>query len=544
MKRRNFIKLASTASAIGLFPFEINSLLKTVDVTDCGDLSNRKLVLINLAGGNDGLNTLIPINVYDDYANLRPEIKIPDTGANKYLDLDTTLGDSQLLGLHPALVDFKSIYDQGNLRILQSVGYPSQNKSHFASTDLYSTGNDGNTLSNGTSGWIGRFMEQYYEGELNNNYPLGVQIGSTKTDLGFHGEEEHGLAINISGQDPAGFYTELNGLGGQPPASVPNSNYGVELQYIIDTDSLSNIYSQSISNAFNSGNNDVSYPDTDLANQLKTVARLISGGLQTKIFMVRIGGFDTHDAQNQAIGDIQGKHYELLSEVSEAVKAFLDDLDSQTLSDDIVGLTYSEFGRKAKENGNLGTDHGEIAPMFVFGKPVNGGVSGVNVDLSEATSNNNYQIETIQFDYRQTFGTLLQDFLGASDVVIDTTFFNHTTNQSFTGIKIEELLKGAYSVAQGCYNDTLSVDDFDLNGNKNWLVYPNPVGDTLQLSSIRQTSTVQYKLYNYASHLIRQGKGELINNKFAIPMQQISPGIYLLQIYTDGNIETHKVIKR
>jgi len=165
MKRRQFIKLASTASAIGLMPFELKAMLKTAAIADCGDLSNRKLVLINLAGGNDGLNTLIPINGYDMYSNLRPTLKIPNSGTNKFLNLDSTLPENQQLGLHPALSGFKSLYDNDQLRIIQSVGYPSQNKSHFASRDLYSTGNDGNSWDNGSdSGWIGRFLEKYYSG--------------------------------------------------------------------------------------------------------------------------------------------------------------------------------------------------------------------------------------------------------------------------------------------------------------------------------------------------------------------------------------------
>ena len=317
---------------MGLLPLELRAMLKSVNINSC-DVSNRKLVLINLAGGNDGLNTTIPINDYDTYANLRPSIKISDSGSNSYLTLDNTLPDNQLIGLHPALTGFKSLYDKGWMRVLQSVGYPAQNKSHFASKDIYSTGNDGNSWSNGNeSGWIGRFMETYYANELNNLYPLGVQIGSNKTSLGFHGEAEHGLAINISGQDPSGFYSELNGLGGTPPSVIPNSDYGLELQYIIDTDRLSNQYSQAISNAFNSGNNTSSYPDTDLSNQLKTVARLISGGLETKIYMVRIGGFDTHNNQNNSENTIEGKHNDLLTEVSEAIRSFFNDLDSQSLS--------------------------------------------------------------------------------------------------------------------------------------------------------------------------------------------------------------------
>lgn len=544
MKRRDFLKLSATTSAMGLLPLELRAMLKSVNINSC-DVSNRKLVLINLAGGNDGLNTTIPINDYDTYANLRPSIKISDSGSNSYLTLDNTLPDNQLIGLHPALTGFKSLYDKGWMRVLQSVGYPAQNKSHFASTDLYSTGNDGNSWSNGNeSGWIGRFMETYYANELNNLYPLGVQIGSNKTSLGFHGETEHGLAINISGQDPSGFYSELNGLGGAPPSVIANSDYGLELQYIIDTDRLSNQYSQAISNAFNSGNNTNSYPDTDLSNQLKTVARLISGGLETKIYIVRIGGFDTHNNQNNNENTIEGKHNDLLTEVSEAIRSFFVDLDSQSLSDDVVGLTFSEFGRKAKENGNFGTDHGEIAPMFVFGKPVNGGVSGNNVDLSEATSDNNFQLETVQFDYRQIFGTLLQNFLGSNDTVIDTAFFNYTNNQSFTNSKINELIKDSFSVGVDCYSQTLSLEEFNpQTPHKEWFVYPNPVRNLLQVHSAKELTTIQYRVLNNRSQIILQGTQHLKNGKLEVNTERLESGVYFIQIVSDGKKETHKILK-
>lgn len=545
MKRRNFIKLASSVSALGLMPLELRAMLKTVNIASCGDLSNRKLVLINLAGGNDGLNTIIPLNVYDQYASLRPTLKIPTSGSKSYIILDNTLSDTQKIGLNPALTGFKSLYDQGFLRILQSVGYPSQNKSHFASKDLYSTGNDGNSWDNGKdSGWIGRFVEKYYSGELKENYPLGVQIGSTKTELGFHGEDEHGLSINISGQDPAGFYTELNGLGGIAPTQIPNSDFGKEVEYIINVNLLSNQYSQSISAAFNKGKNLATYPDTDLSNQLKTVARLISGGLQSKVYMVRIGGFDTHNNQNQASGDIEGKHYNLLKIVSDAVEVFMSDLTSQTIADDVVGLTFSEFGRKAKENGNLGTDHGEIAPMFVFGKPVNGGVSGNNVDLTEAVSGNNYQLETVQFDYRQVLGSLLQNFLGASNLVIDNAFFNNTTSQSFSDLKINELLKNSYSVATNCLSDTLSNNDLTLNTKANkWLVHPNPFNSIINLNSLEDFFMVNYQLYNNQGQLVLQNTAKGANNNIKIIAPKLASGVYFLKIKSNGKTEIHKLLR-
>jgi uncharacterized protein (DUF1501 family) len=539
MKRRNFIKLTSTASAISLLPSQVTASLNIAkSFLDC-TISNRKLVLINLAGGNDGLNTIIPINYYDIYSNLRPSIKVPSNGLNSYINLDDTLDETQQIGLHPSLTGFKNLYDNDLLRIVQSVGYPSQNKSHFASTDIYSTANDGNSWDNGNnSGWIGRFMESYYADLIQNSYPLGVEIGSKSNSLGFHGESEHGLSVNINGQDPSGFYSLISGMAGEPPSNIPISDYGHELEYIIQTDALSNMYSEAISNSFNNGQNAVSYPDTDISNQLKTVARLISGGLESKVYMVKLAGFDTHFGQNQAENDILGDHNDLLTKLSSAITAFMSDLSAMNLKNDVVGLTYSEFGRKAAENGSLGTDHGEIAPMFVFGAPVKGGVSGLNPNLNEANENNGYQIQTVQFDYRDTLGTLLQDYLGADNLALDATFFNNTLNQSFSETKINDLIKSEFSVATNCYSNTLTN-----NRDKNKIFYIiNPVYNDLIIKSKNQEySSFKYELYDMNSKLVSKGTS-LINETISI--SNLMNGIYILNLSTNEKSEAHRIIKR
>lgn len=544
MKRRNFIKLSATASVIGLTPIEIQAALKPlIPLLECPDISNRKIVLINLAGGNDGLNTSVPLNQYDIYSNLRPTIKIPETGLKSYINLDTTLPNNKQIGLNPALVNFKSLYDQGWMRLIQGVGYPSQNKSHFKSTDLYMTGNDGNGMQNGyDSGWIGRFMEQYYLVELAENYPLAVQIGSSKTSLGFHGDAEHGMAINITGQDPAGFYSVLSGLGGVPPTVFPESDYGTELDFITQTDALSNQYAQSISLSFNSGANGAEYPSSDIANQLKTVARLISGDLGTKVYMVRISGFDTHNAQVVQAGDPLGRHHELLTMLSQAVGAFFDDLNAQSLADDVIAVTFSEFGRKAKENGNLGTDHGEIAPMFVFGKPVEGGVTGINPNLSEAKEDNNYQIKTVQYDYRQTLGTLLQDYLGADTPVINNAFFNHTTQESFTDQKVEDLIKVDYKVSEACITG-IEEPIPPLEGYQ-WQVFPNPFSSELHLAGIEDHNEVIVRIYAITGSLIVQMTRNAENNRVRLELGHLNTGIYFLEIESESGTETHKIIKK
>ena len=538
MKRRNFIKLTASASAIGLFPGQITNALNIGRQFINCDISNRKLVLIYLGGGNDGLNTIIPLNQYDLYSNLRPTLKIPETGTNGYINLDTTLLDEQQIGLHPSLNGFKNLYDSGFLRILQAVGYPSQNKSHFASTDVYNTGNDGNSwLNGGDSGWIGRFIEAYYYDLVEQSFPIGVEIGSKTGSLGFHGAEEHGLSINIEGQDASGFYSILSGLGGEAPSYIPNSHYGEELQYIIDNDQISTLYSEAISNAFNNGTNSSSYEDSDLSSQLKTVARLISGGLQSKVYLVKLNGFDTHFNQIQSGNDIQGDHNELLIELNNAVSSFMNDISAQGFHDDVVGLTFSEFGRKAKENGNLGTDHGEIAPMFVFGSAINGGVSGSNPDLTEATLENNWQLETFQYDYRETLGTLLQDYLGADDNAIDSTFFNHTSNESFTENKISELIKPEFSVEENCYSNTLSNPTSDV---KYFTILPNPFQTEIKIINSEYENIISYEIFDLNGRMVKSGVASL--NK-SIKLDNIINGIYFIKIKFDNRIESHSIIK-
>ncbi|HJN54677.1 MAG TPA: T9SS type A sorting domain-containing protein, partial [Flavobacteriaceae bacterium] len=205
--------------------------------------------------------------------------------------------------------------------------------------------------------------------------------------------------------------------------------------------------------------------------------------------------------------------------------------------DDVVGLTFSEFGRKAKENGNLGTDHGEIAPMFVFGSPVNGGVSGVNVDLTEASEDNNWQIQTFQYDYRQTIGTLLQDYLGADDQAIDATFFNYTDNESFSDNKISELIKSEFSVAENCYTNTLTEND---NIVKLFTISPNPSNNSIILSGYNYNGDISYKIFDLNSRLILEGKA-IIDEP--INISSFMNGIYLITLQFNNRAETHRIIK-
>ena len=543
MKRRNFIKLSSTASVLSLLPTDVFALFKSAGMETCPNINGKKIVLVQLAGANDGLNTVVPINQYDKYASLRPNIKLSNTGINGIINLDTNLSLADQVGLHPSLVGFKSLYDSGLMRVIQGVGYPTQDKSHFKSTDLWLSGGDGTPANNvSQSGWVGRFLENYYADYLTANFPLGIQLGSSENSLGFHGEVEHGMSLNINGQDPSGFYSVINGLGGAAPNNIPNSEYGDLLKFILENDTSSNTYAQTISAAFNSGSNSLTYPNTSIANQLKTVARFISGGLQTKVYLVKIGGFDTHDLQVAAKTTSHlGKHADLLTQISESIKTFITDLNNQNKGDDVIAVTFSEFGRKAAENGNLGTDHGEIAPMFVFGSSIAPGVSGTNINLNEAVLGNNYQVQTVQHDYRRVFSTILQDWLGANNATLDLSFYNYTTNSGYANTKITNMIKSQNMVPPSCYNyKVLELDDFEIKNEV--VVYPNPSSEIISVHSPNNINSIT--VYSIDGRSIQTYINPITSSDFTIKVQNLPVGLYTLKVNTDSGTFSKKVIIR
>ncbi len=458
MKRRKFLRnsIALSAAPLVLNQIPVKAMASANwNFLNCLDTHERVMVIVNMKGGNDGLNTLIPMDQYSTYAGYRSTTRILDSGANGYIPLDNTLAIADQVGLHPNLTGFKSLYDAGKLNIIQGVTYPDTNKSHFRSVDIWMTGSDGGTVID--TGWMGRFLDHIYPGSAGNPNsqmpdPLGIQLGDAKPSLGFHTENEHSTEINLTGQDPSGFYSLIQGIGGAPIANIPTpSQYGKELEFIMNIEQSVNVYAQRITDVFNMGiNSSVVYPDHNLADQLKTVARLIQGGSKTKIFMVNIGGFDTHAGQvdpNDPTNPAAGSHGQLMLRLAESMKAFQDDIEALSIDHKIMTVGFSEFGRKVQENASFGTDHGTLAPMFVMGSAVEPGVLGTNVDLSNLASN--FQLQGMQHDYRQVFTTLLQDWIGAGDTALAAAQFAPFASQKLN------LISSGNIVDPGCYFDNV-----------------------------------------------------------------------------------------
>jgi uncharacterized protein (DUF1501 family) len=549
MKRRNFLKILPAA---GVTPFVVNGFpmrpfanqtLARI-LSNCDGVSDRVLVLIQLKGGNDGINTIIPITQYDKYAALRPVIKIPDNGVERYIDLDLTLPGVNQVGLHPVMTGCKALYDKGWMNVVQAVGYENINQSHFKGTDLWLSGGDGTPDKfNIKSGWMGRalnamFPKVHGEPIPDMLYPLGIQVGDPNPSLGFHTETEHQNSLSLYGQDPAGFYSLVQTIGGAPIANVPNSDYGDELKYIMGVEKAVDEYSVYITNAFNAGSNaNSNYPTTTLAYQLKTVARLIKGGCKTKIYLCNMGGFDTHGNQIPPEGTVVlGRHADLLKEMSDAVKSFYDDLDGLGLSEQVLSCTFSEFGRCAKENGSAGTDHGTLAPMLIFGKTAHPGVNGTNVNLSNLTDDN--QLQDMQFDYRQVFTTLLQDWLGASNYVLEQTMFEGYAKMPLVG--------SSYVVDPGCYTGAAATWDHNPI-QKQLQAAPNPASTRTEISFRSQTSfEAMLSLHSLGGRLVSANQVQIQPglNVYYMDVLQLPPGNYFVRLENrmTGSAEVVKLV--
>lgn len=542
MKRRNFLKIFPAASVT---PFVVNGhplrafanshMAKLLN--SCDGVEDRVLVLIQLKGGNDGLNTIIPIEQYDTYANLRPTIRIKESD---YINLDGTLAINDQVGVHPSFAKIKELYDKGWAAIIQGVGYESMNQSHFKGTDLWLTGGDGTIANNNIkSGWMGRALQAFFPDVMGNPTsnmpdPLGIQVGDPTTSTGFHTETEHQNVINLSGQDASGFYSLIQTIGGAPILNVPDSEHGDELEYIMGVEQSTSLYAQRISDVFNAGSNFLTtYPTTNpnsrFAPQLQTVARLIKGGCKTKIYLCQLGGFDTHNAQVDGGNTAQGDHAGLLLELAETIKAFFDDLEGLGLADQVTACTFSEFGRCAKENGSDGSDHGTLAPMLVFGKNIAAGAKGTNVNLSNLTNDN--QLQGAQFDYRQVFTTLLQDWLGASENVLTETMFN--------GYSKMNLVDSAFVVNPDCYLPMMVGTSQAFKAENPITLFPNPANIQVEVGFTNNASAFEARLtlHSLGGSLVSAAsvRVEQDANVFFLDVSQLPPATYFVRLESKQN---------
>jgi uncharacterized protein (DUF1501 family) len=383
INRRKFLTLGSLATGTMMLPKFLKAFEGPVQ-----SLNNRKvLVVLQLSGGNDGLNTVIPVR-NDIYYRERPGLSI---SREKSLSLNNEAG------LHPSLTQLKALYDEGNLSILNNVGYPNPDRSHFRSMDIWQTASNSNEVLN--SGWLGRYLDAEC---VNCSRPTQVLEIDDMLSLALSGEKMKGIALRDTkrlydtSQDP--FYKKMLNAGLQSQDDEPVSYlYKVMAETISSADY---IFQQSKLRP-----NTTVYPDSEIGKNLKTIASLISSDINTRVYYVSLGSFDTHVGQ-------QAKQEKLFNELNEAIKPFTDDMKSSHRFEDVLMISFSEFGRRVSENGSGGTDHGTANNMFLIsGGLKNKGILNEMPDLTNLTDGDLNQ----QVDFKRVYATVLNKWLGADD---------------------------------------------------------------------------------------------------------------------------------
>lgn len=372
------------------------------------------LVVLQMAGGNDGLNTVAPF-ANDDYHRARPRLGL---GAKDVLKLNDQLG------LHGNLAGFKDLFDGGNLSIVQGVGYPNPNRSHFRSTDIWATASDSNKYEK--HGWIGRYFDSACAGA---DPTVGVAVGR-QMPLAFAATASKGVAVDnpdnyrfvstergMAAEADDKSYRALNqpemeqAASGDTIGAIAGGSrtQGSPLDFLERTALDAQVSSDRIRAVSAKGANKAEYPQSQLANSLRLVGRLIAGGMGTRIYYVSQGGYDTHTNQQPA-------QERLLRELGDSVKAFVADLKAQGNFDRVLLMTFSEFGRRVAENANSGTDHGAASSMFVVGGKVKAGLLGRYPSLAPADLLNGDLAHTV--DFRSVYAGVLEQWLGTKSAPI------------------------------------------------------------------------------------------------------------------------------
>ncbi len=391
IKRKEFIQVGSLATASFMLPKFLKAFERPVMVPP----GNKVVVVIQFSGGNDGLNTVIPVR-NDIYYRERPRLGIVKEKA--LLLTDET-------GLNPALGSLKGLYDDGSLAIINSVGYPNPDRSHFRSMDIWQSASNSNEYVN--TGWLGRYLDAQCKGC--DKPTQAVEIDDVLS-LALKGEENKGLAF----KDPGRLYNISNGgFMKDVNSDHRHSEENVDYLYKTMSETLSSaeyIYRQSRVHPTSQ-----TYPNSELGKDLKTIASLIFSDINTKVYYVSLGSFDTHVNQDN-------QQTRLFTELNEAVKAFTADLKKNNRFEDVLMMTFSEFGRRVSQNASNGTDHGTANNMFLISGGLKGkGILNAMPDLADLNEGDLKH----KVDFKDVYATVLNRWLGADDKLILGRQYDH-----------------------------------------------------------------------------------------------------------------------
>jgi uncharacterized protein (DUF1501 family) len=406
--RRSFIQALGLAGAGSMMLGGTNvsaTVPSPLSVALSGSENDNILVIIRLKGGNDGLNTVVPLYDYDTYSNLRPTIRHQE---NELLSLSPDFAIPNYMNA------LEAVWGEGNMKIIHGVGYPDQNLSHFRSSDIWATAD---AINIEPTGWWGRYFEDLYPDYLINppEVPPAIQIGSVG-NLIFEGASSN-YAFSVANPDQLANIAQTGGL--HDVVNLPECVYGDQLLFLRAQTNTTFTYAEVINDAYTSSSNEASYIQGTLSDQLAIIARMIKGGLGTKVYMVSLDGFDTH-------ADQVNKQRTLHEDLANSIKHFYEDLASAGYDDKVLGMTISEFGRRPYENGSNGTDHGAASPTFLFGAGLNGnGFVGAHPDIdASAWDNNNNLVPST--DFRDVYASVLTDWFCLDPSIVNTILLNDT----------------------------------------------------------------------------------------------------------------------
>lgn len=517
MERRKFLKY-TTATAATPFLFQgqwLNVVANHSALNILGSYNpDRKLVLIQLDGGNDGLNMVIPISQYDNLANARRNILVDQAQILKLTD-ET--------GLHPSMPELTNLYKEGKVQIIQGVGYPNPNLSHFRSKDILISASDSNTFLN--SGWAGRMLSKQYP-----TYPIGFP----------NEKQPHPIALTIGSTSSAATQGELANysavlknlsssyINNSPDGGYPETPFGNELRFITkmmeQTESYLSVIKAAAAKAKNLSTLYPTAGSNSLADQLKLVANLIAGGLQTQIYVVSLGGWDTHSLQVSETDKLTGTQPGLFSKVSKAIAAFEDDLRLLNKADEVIGFVYTEFGRRIKSNDSLGTDHGTTWPAILFGSKINSGIVGNNPVIPAVVGKTDNL--PMQNDFRSIYTGLYKQWFGLDDQDI-----LQILGKSFPEIQVITKSTGTSPIA--------------VAPTQNAKLWPNPVEDIAQLSFEADGELAKISIYSLNGQLIENHLRQKFmkgNQQIQLQLGHLSAGTYQLTLHQKYNRESIRFI--
>jgi len=408
INRRQFVKNGVAAFTVG---FAAPAFLS--DLAKAQGASSRNLVVLDLAGGNDGLSTLAPYNDSNYYAR-RPTIALP---AGTVLQVGTD-SSGKALGLHQRLTGLRGIFNAGRLALIQRVGYQNSSRSHFSGTDIWSTANPPNTQG---SGWIGRYLSTLG--------PLDPLASWTTTNDTPHVMLASGVSVAAIASINGYIFSSPN-LTVPGEAALERSTAAAiashvpinqaHLSYVAGTvkDAMTTLDRVADVGTYKPS---VTYPPNNgLAQALQMVAGAMSKGIGTRVFFVQTGGFDTHASQDP--NNTNGAYFKLMATLDDALTAFYNDLRNSGQINNTLVLSFSEFGRRITENGSKGTDHGAASIMLAMGGLVHGGIYGTAPDLNPATSNptleNNGGDVTFETDFRAAYAQVIDNWLGGNSASV------------------------------------------------------------------------------------------------------------------------------